>query len=63
MINEFDEVRIKGTSITGIVVDVHTSAGKTMCYVDSEQKGTPGEHGYDEDWDMFYLNISELEKI
>ena len=62
MIREFDNVRIKGTDIVGIVVDIYTANGVTMCYVDSKQRGTAGEHGYNADWDLFHCKIDDLER-
>lgn len=58
---EFDIVRIKGTSITGTIIDMHETENKTMCYVDSKQRSIDGEHGYDADWDLYHCDIDELE--
>lgn len=58
---EFDIVRIKGTNITGTIVDMHKTENKTMCYIDSKQRGVDGEHGYDADWDLYHCAIDELE--
>lgn len=35
MLSEFDTVRIKGTGITGTIIDIHENASKTMCYIDT----------------------------
>lgn len=63
MIREYDFVKIKGTDITGAVIDIHTVNGKTMCYIDSDKRGNEGEHGYVLDWDLFYCELSDLEVV
>lgn len=63
MIEEFDKVKIRGTDIIGIVIDMHMANGKAWCFIDSATKGEPGVYGYCPDWDLFYCTADDLEKI
>jgi hypothetical protein len=63
MIEEFDRVRIKGTSITGIVVDMHDLNGVNIFIVESDKKGVPGGYGDENGWKLFDCEESELERV
>ena len=61
---EFSRVRIKSKGATGMIVDVDPAQnGKTYYWVECDEDGIPGEYGYDEDWDLFYLTEDDIEPI
>ena len=53
MIEEFDRVRIKGSGITGTVVDISEVKGRRIFVVESDEKGVPGGYGSDDSWKLF----------
>ena len=63
MIEEYDHVKIKSSSITGVVVDISTVKGQTIFVVESDEKGVPGGYGSDDSWKLFDCLESEIEKI
>ena len=63
MIEEFDRVRIKGSGVTGTVVDISEVKGRRIFVVESDEKGVPGGYGSDDSWKLFDCAEDELEKI
>jgi len=45
MINEFEQVRIKKSGITGTVVDIRTVEGEKIYTIEADEIGTPGGFG------------------
>lgn len=62
MINEFDQVIIKKSGITGTVVDVRTSKGERIYTIEADKKGTPGGFGDEDSWKLYDCTAAEIEK-
>lgn len=63
MLSEFDEVKIKASGVTGVIVDIYKVCGNTYYTVESDEKGVPGGFGEKDSYKLFECTASELEKI
>lgn len=63
MINEFEQVRIKKSGITGTVVDIRTVEGEEIYTIEADEIGTPGGFGDDTGWKLYDCAAAEIEKV